>query len=98
LNPAVYQDGDTLHILYRAVQDGNFSTIGYAKTDGPIYVERREEPLITRDFDYENKGLKTPHRKIEDTYYITYTAFDGINAMGALTATSKDLIHFENTE
>jgi predicted GH43/DUF377 family glycosyl hydrolase len=32
--------------------------------------------------------------KIEDTYYITYTAYDGINAMGAL-ATSKDLKHFE---
>jgi predicted GH43/DUF377 family glycosyl hydrolase len=31
--------------------------------------------------------------KIEDTYYMTYTAYDGINAMGAL-ATSKDLIHF----
>jgi predicted GH43/DUF377 family glycosyl hydrolase len=60
LNPAVYQDGDTLHILYRAVQDGNFSTIA-CKTDGPInIVERREEPLITRDFDYENKGLEDP--------------------------------------
>jgi hypothetical protein len=45
-------------------------------------VERREEPLITRDFDYENKA-EDPHRKIEDTYYI-YTAFDGINAMGSL--------------
>jgi predicted GH43/DUF377 family glycosyl hydrolase len=52
--------------------------------------------LITRDFDYETRVL-TPHRKIEDTYYITYTAFDGINAMGR-SATSKDLIHFENTE
>jgi predicted GH43/DUF377 family glycosyl hydrolase len=34
LNPAVYQDGDTLHILYRAVQDGNFSTT--CQTDGPL--------------------------------------------------------------
>jgi predicted GH43/DUF377 family glycosyl hydrolase len=32
--------------------------------------------------------------KIEETYYVTYTAYDGINVMGAL-ATSKDLIHFE---
>jgi predicted GH43/DUF377 family glycosyl hydrolase len=70
LNPAVYQDGDTLHILYRAVQDGNFSTIGY-KTDGQLIRRAWEEPLITRDFDYEKQG-KTPHRKIEDTYYITY--------------------------
>jgi predicted GH43/DUF377 family glycosyl hydrolase len=32
--------------------------------------------------------------KIEDTYYLTYTGFDGINALGCL-AISKDLIHFE---
>ncbi|SDW34865.1 glycoside hydrolase family 130 protein [Flavobacterium degerlachei] len=96
LNPAVYQDGNTLHILYRAVQDGNSSTIGYAKTDGPTtIVERMEKPLITRDFEYEKQGVEDPRIvKIEDTFYITYTAFDGINAMGAL-ATSKDLIHFE---
>jgi predicted GH43/DUF377 family glycosyl hydrolase len=30
INPGIYQDGDTVHILYRAVQEGNNST-GYAK-------------------------------------------------------------------
>ena len=96
LNPGVYQDGNTVHILYRAVQEGNLSTIGYAKTEGPIkIVERLEHPLIIRDFDYEKHGVEDPRIvKIEDTYYITYTAYDGINAMGAL-ATSKDLIHFQ---
>lgn len=96
LNPGIYQEGNTVHILYRAVQEGNLSTIGYAKTEGPIkIVERLEHPLIIRDFDYEKHGVEDPRIvKIEDTYYITYTAYDGINAMGAL-ATSKDLIHFE---
>ncbi|MDI1303349.1 MAG: pesticidal protein Cry7Aa [bacterium] len=96
LNPGIYQDGNTVHILYRAVQKGNLSTIGYAKTEGPIkIVERAEKPIITQDFDYEKQGVEDPRIvKIEDTYYITYTAYDGINAMGAL-ATSKDLIHFE---
>lgn len=96
LNPGIYQEGNTVHILYRAVQEGNFSTIGYAKIEGPFkIVERLEQPLITRDFDYEKHGVEDPRIvKIEDTYYITYTAYDGINAMGAL-ATSKDLIHFE---
>jgi predicted GH43/DUF377 family glycosyl hydrolase len=96
LNPGIYQEGNTVHILYRATQQGNFSTIGYAKTDGPIkIVERMEKPLIVRDFDYEKQGVEDARIvKIEDTYYITYTAYDGINAMGAL-ATSKDLIHFE---
>ena len=96
LNPGIYQDGDIVHILYRAVENGNLSTIGYAKTEGPFkIVERHEQPLITRDFDYEKHGVEDARIvKIEDTYYITYTAYDGINAMGAL-ATSKDLIHFE---
>jgi predicted GH43/DUF377 family glycosyl hydrolase len=96
LNPGIYQDGNTVHILYRAVQEGNLSTIGYAKTEGPLkIVERLEQPIITRDFDYEKHGVEDPRIvKIEDTFYITYTAYDGVNAMGAL-ATSKDLIHFE---
>jgi len=96
LNPGIYQEGNTVHILYRAVQKGNLSTIGYAKTEGPFKItERLEYPLIIRDFDYEKHGVEDPRIvKIEDTYYITYTAYDGINAMGAL-ATSKDLIHFE---
>jgi predicted GH43/DUF377 family glycosyl hydrolase len=96
LNPGIYQDGNTVHILYRAVQEGNLSTIGYAKTEGPLkIVERLDYPLITRDFDYEKQGVEDARIvKIEDTYYLTYTAYDGINAMGAL-ATSKDLVHFE---
>ena len=95
-NPGIYQEGNTVHILYRAVEHGNYSTIGYAKMDGPIKViERHEKPLIIRDFDYEKHGVEDARIvKIEDTYFVTYTAYDGVNAMGAL-ATSKDLIHFE---
>lgn len=95
-NAGIYQEDNILHILYRAVEHGNFSTIGYAKTEGPLnIIERNEKPLIQRDFDYEKHGVEDPRIvKIEDTYYITYTAYDGVNAMGAL-ATSKDLTHFE---
>jgi predicted GH43/DUF377 family glycosyl hydrolase len=95
LNPGIYQEGNSVHILYRAVQDGNFSTIGYAKTDGPLkIIERHEQPLIRPDFDYEKHGVEDVRIvKIEDTYYLTYTAYDGINTLGAL-ATSKDLVHF----
>jgi predicted GH43/DUF377 family glycosyl hydrolase len=96
LNPGIYQEGNTIHILYRAVQKGNYSTIGYARTEGPLkIIERMEQPIITQEFDYEKQGVEDPRIvKIEDTYYITYTAYDGVNAMGAL-ATSKDLINFE---
>lgn len=96
LNPAIYQESDNIHIFYRAVENGNFSTIGYAKTEGPLNVtEKWQQPLITRDFEYEKHGVEDARIvKIEDTYYMTYTAYDGVNAMGAL-ATSKDLKHFE---
>ncbi len=95
-NPGIYQEGNTIHILYRADQKGNYSTIGYAKSDGPNkVVGRNTEPLITPELAFEKKGIKDARIvKIDDIFYITYTAYDGVNSMGAL-ATSKDLIHFK---
>lgn len=96
LNPAVIRIGDSVHIFYRAVQLWNQSTIGYCRLDGPLNIaERWEKPIITSEFDYESQGVEDPRIvKIDDTYYMSYTGYDGINARGAL-ATSKDLIHFE---
>jgi len=52
-------------------------------------------PVIIPQFDYESHGVEDPRIvKIEDLYYLTYTAYDGVNALGAL-AVSKDLQHFE---
>jgi len=95
-NPGIFQENNVIHILYRAVQHGNISTIGYAQLDGPTHVVKRSNsPLIKRDFDYEKHGVEDPRIvKIDGLYYITYTAYDGANALGAL-ATSTDLIHFE---
>ncbi|EIA07144.1 pesticidal protein Cry7Aa [Flavobacterium frigoris] len=96
LNPGIFQEGEQVHIFYRAVEDGNFSTIGYARSKGSFeIVERLDRPFISRDFTYEKHGVEDPRIvKIEGLYYMTYTAYDGINAMGAL-AVSKDLKHFE---
>ncbi|MBA0884633.1 glycoside hydrolase family 130 protein [Flavobacterium undicola] len=96
LNPAVIREGAFVHLFYRAVSQGNFSSIGYCKLMGPLEVEERmKSPLLIPEFDYESHGMEDPRIvKIEDLYYLTYTAYDGLNALGAL-ATSKDLIHFE---
>lgn len=96
LNPSIYQMGNKLHIFYRAVEEGNFSTIGYASAEGPLnIVDRHQQPLIHRDFEYEKHGVEDPRiTKIDDVYYLIYTAYDGVNAMGAL-ATSTDLKHFD---
>ncbi|MEO6175819.1 MAG: pesticidal protein Cry7Aa [Flavobacterium circumlabens] len=96
MNPAVVKSGDLLHLFYRAVSQGNHSTIGYCKLDGPLSVIQRDSiPILSTEFNYESHGLEDPRIvKIEGLYYMTYTAFDGVNALGCL-AVSKDLIHFE---
>ena len=96
LNPAVIREGDSVHIFYRAVQLWNQSTIGYCRLDGPLNItERCEKPILFPEFDYESQGVEDPRiTKIDDTYYMSYTGYDGINARGAL-ATSKDLVTFK---
>jgi len=96
LNPAVIMDNGFIHLFYRAVSKGNYSTIGYCKLKGPLEViERHEEPLLFPKFDYESQGVEDPRIvKIDDLFYLSYTAYDGVNALGAL-AVSTDLIEFE---
>ncbi|MCX6252343.1 MAG: pesticidal protein Cry7Aa [Bacteroidetes bacterium] len=95
LNPAIIQEGETIHLFYRAVQQGNHSSIGYCRLEGPLkVVERWDKPFMVPEFDYESHGVEDPRIvKIDDLFYMTYTAYDGTNARGAL-ATSEDLKHF----
>ncbi len=96
LNPAAMQEGNLVHIFYRAVSKGNYSSVGYCRLNGPLNIEERSErQVIYPQFDYESHGVEDPRIvKIGDLYYLTYTAYDGVNALGAL-AVSKDLINFE---
>ncbi|GHV72310.1 glycosidase [Bacteroidia bacterium] len=95
MNPAVIAEGTTVHVFYRAVREGNHSTIGYCRLDGPLrVVQRNQSPLMYPEFDYESQGVEDPRIvKIDGTYYMTYTVYDGISAVGAL-ALSEDLVHF----
>lgn len=97
LNPAVYQDGNTLHLLYRAVRKGNYSTIGYCRLEGPLtVVERSGTPLISPNYNYEAHGVEDPRIvKIDELFFLSFTSYDGVNALGAL-ATSTDLKNFEH--
>jgi len=96
LNPAVIREGDSVHLFYRAVQQGGNSSIGYCRLDGPLSVtERWDKPFMIPEFEYESKGVEDPRIvKIDDLYYLTYTAYDGINAQSAL-AISTDLKKFK---
>lgn len=96
LNPGAIKVGDEVHLFYRAVRTGNHSSIGYCLMDGPLTIsERWEKPILAPELSFESHGIEDARIvKIDDLYYMTYTAFDGKNARGAL-ATSKDLRHFE---
>lgn len=97
LNPGIYQDGNVVHVFYRAIgEDDEKSSIGYARLEGPTQVvERWDKPIIGRDSMPEFMGCEDPRIvKIEDTFYLTYTAHDGKNAVFSL-ATSRDLRNFK---
>jgi beta-1,2-mannobiose phosphorylase / 1,2-beta-oligomannan phosphorylase len=96
LNPAVISDNGSIHLFYRAVSKGNYSSIGYCSLQDPLSVkERYDMPVLFPQLECESHGVEDPRIvKIDDLYYLTYTAYDGVNALGAL-AVSKDLQHFE---
>jgi predicted GH43/DUF377 family glycosyl hydrolase len=96
LVPATIREGDDVHMFYRAVKEGNRSSIGYARLDGPLDVaERAKKPIMSPKFKYEKQGMEDPRIvKIGGTYYMTYVAYDGKDAITAY-ATSKDLKKFK---
>lgn len=98
LNPAIIKVGNEVHMFYRAVKKGNYSSIGYAKLKGPLeVVERSTEPILVPEHDYEKHGIEDPRIvwfEEDQLYYLFYTAYDGQNARGAY-AISKDLKTFE---
>lgn len=96
LNPAVIKEDGTIHLFYRAVAKGNYSTIGYCTLSSPTTVQERcDAPLLFPQHDYESKGIEDPRIvKIDGLFYFTYTAYDGVNALGSL-ATARQLPQFE---
>lgn len=97
LNPAVIKENGKIHLFYRAVAKGNFSSIGHCLLSDPLTVEKRlNAPIIVPETTEEKHGIEDPRIvKIEDIFYLTYTSYDGINALGTL-ATSKDLKSWKN--
>lgn len=95
LNPAAILVGDKIHLFYRAVAKGNHSSIGHCVLDAPLHIASRDDrPILFPQFDYEAHGMEDPRIVcIDGCYYLSYTAYDGVNALGAL-ATSSNLVDF----
>lgn len=94
LNPASVEKDGVIHMFYRAVAKGNFSSIGYCQIKDGEIVDRWNKPILAPEFDYEKYGMEDPRITfLEGQYYMLYTAFDGKNARIAY-ATSQDLINW----
>lgn len=95
-NPGCYQEGDFVHMFYRAISSTMNSSIGYVKLDkNNQVVERWNEPIINRDFDCERHGVEDARIvKVEDIFYVFYVAYDGKNAVTAY-ATGSDLFNLQ---
>ncbi len=95
LNPTCIEKDGLTHMFYRAVSLDNFSSIGYCQIHKNQVLMRAQQPIIIPEFDYESHGAEDPRIvKVDNVYYLFYTAYDGKNARTAL-ATSPDLIHFQ---
>ena len=94
-NPSVVAYNGKYVMLYRAQDKNGTSRLGYAESRDGIHFERRPEPVLSPEADYEKDGgVEDPRLvKIEDTYYLTYTGYNKKDAQLCL-ATSKDLIHW----
>jgi len=94
-NPACIEADGKIHFFYRATNIDNFSSLGYCELKTPIEVgKRNDKPVLIPQEKYESMGMEDPRIvSIDGTYFLTYTAYDGINALGAL-ATSKDMKTF----
>jgi predicted GH43/DUF377 family glycosyl hydrolase len=95
-NPGTIADGETIHVLYRGVDAKKISRLGYARTrDGTTIESRSNEPVMTPSADWEEFGCEDPRiTKIDDTFYVTYTAYSRRGPRIALAST-KDFLHFQ---
>jgi predicted GH43/DUF377 family glycosyl hydrolase len=91
-NPAAIYEGGKVHIIYRAQGSDGTSVFGYASSkdglhidenlDYPIYIPREsfEKKTNPENNNTGNSGCEDPRiTKINDRFYMTYTAYDGQN-------------------
>ena len=95
-NPAAVAAGNTIHLLYRAVDANRVSRLGYAESQNGTDISfRSAHPVLEGSADWEEFGCEDPRlTTLDGTYYVTYTAFSRRGPRIALAST-KDFMHFE---
>ncbi|OGG49100.1 hypothetical protein A3G63_03000 [Candidatus Kaiserbacteria bacterium RIFCSPLOWO2_12_FULL_52_8] len=101
LNAGALDIAGSVHLLYRAMNADNTSTLGYARSSDGIHIdERLETPVYVPRADFESKrgkpdgnsGCEDPRLVVIDNrVHLTYTAYDGThNPRGAASSISVD--------
>ncbi len=103
-NPTAVDIKGKIHILYRAMSLTNTSVVGYAASkDGLTISERSGAPIYEPREDFEikkvmpsgNSGCEDARiTKIDDTIYMCYTAYNGIDspAVAVTTISEKNFL------
>jgi predicted GH43/DUF377 family glycosyl hydrolase len=94
-NCAIYKEDGLYRMLFRGVGDDWISHIGLAESTDGISFKIDPLPVLSPLHDWESHGCEDPRMvKLDDTYYVTYTAYDGKVAHASL-AYSKDFHNWE---
>jgi predicted GH43/DUF377 family glycosyl hydrolase len=94
-NPSVIKTEHGYVMLYRAQDAHGTSRLGYAESTDGLHFNRRTEPVLVPETDYERDGGVEDPRivRVGATYYLTYTGYNKKDAQLCL-ATSSDLQHW----
>jgi predicted GH43/DUF377 family glycosyl hydrolase len=89
-NPGAAKSGEGVHILYRAVNEQNISSLGHATTtDCETIVDRSLEPALAPTDPSEELGCEDPRiTELDGTFYIFYTAYSRRGPRVALASTT----------
>lgn len=89
-NPGAVRDGEITHILYRAVNEREISSLGYATTiDGETIMDRSTEPVLSPEGTWEKLGCEDPRiTAFDGTYFVFYTAYSRRGPRMALASTA----------
>ncbi len=93
-NPAAIYEDEKVHIIYRAMSHDDVSVLGYATSYNGIQIdERLPDPIYVPTEFYEkrltpgNSGCEDPRiTRIDDKFYVFYTAYDGFTPRVAYTS------------
>jgi predicted GH43/DUF377 family glycosyl hydrolase len=93
-NPAMFELGDKIHFIYRAMGEDMVSRLGYASSyDGYVIHERLNYPILSPTNSLEKRGCEDPRiTVINDKCIMTYTAYSDIPQIAITTIPVQDFL------